>query len=120
MTVREVYSVLREAVMTLSQKMVTYVSQGGEEGEEEGEIAETKTTMPLSSYIVREFGESLLTQTNITADDLTTLGVVEAEEVPTGDPHHVLLGFGGGSRRRRTVRRSNNTLHRNVRRHNVK
>jgi hypothetical protein len=115
MTVREVYDVLREAVMTLSQKMVTYVSQGEEEGE-----METKTTMPLSSYIVREFGESLIAQTNITADDLTTVGVVAGEEVPTGDPHHVLLGFGGGSRRRRTVRRTHNTLHRNVRRHNVK
>jgi hypothetical protein len=111
LTLKEVYDVLQRTVMTLTQKTVMYVSQGDEEGE-----AETKTTMPLSTYVIREFGENLLQRTSITADDIKEV-TEEPDEIPTGDSHYIMMG---GSRRRRTVRRSNNTLHRNVRRHNVK
>ena len=105
LTLREVYDVLQRTVMTLTQKTVSYV---------EGDT-ETKTTMPLSTYVVREFGETLLQQTSITADDIKAV-TDEPDEIPTGESHYVMLG---GSRRRRTLRR-HNTLHRNVRRHNVK
>ena len=105
LTLREVYNVLRRTVMTLTQKNVTYV---------EGE-SETKTTMPLSTYVIREFGESLLERTNITAEDIKTV-TDEPDEIPTGESHYVMMG---ASRRRRTLRR-HNTLHRNVRRYNVK
>ena len=111
LTLREVYDVLQQTVMALTQKTVTYVSQGEEEGE-----TETKTTMPLSTYVIREFGETLLQQTSITADDIKAV-TDEPDEIPTGESHYIMLG---GSRRRRTVRRPHNALHRNVRRHNVK
>jgi hypothetical protein len=108
LTLEEVYDVLQHTVMPLANKMVTYL-----EGEDE-----TKIEMPLSSYVVRQFGETLLERTNITVKNIQYF--VDGDEVPTGKPHSVMLGFGGGSRRRRTVRRSNNALHRDVRRHNVK
>ena len=108
-TIREVYDVLREAVKPLETKNVYYSDKKTNE----------KISMTLASYVIRMFGENLVEQTGITVQKLESSGVVEGDELPTGKGLGDVEGLGGGSRRRRTVRRSNNALHRNVRRHNV-
>ncbi len=75
----------------------------------------TKTT--LRAVIIRQFGEYLVDRLGKTPEEIKAADSnLEEVEVPTGEG--VSIAIGGSSRRRRTLRR-HNSLHRNVRRHNV-
>jgi hypothetical protein len=94
MELQELFQALRYATMLLAGHTVTFVETPVDE--EGYELGEEKTHMDLPTLIVRMVGETLIERHAKTKKEIeealkTNGQVYESQEIPTGNPWHLLI-----------------------------